>query len=248
VRYRHVWPGALLLVCLVALLGMLLTWGDHFLSPGPSGGIRRLLAVWAGSAPTEAAVAREPAREPADEPPVAPERATAAEAEDAPAPEEAPRPARAEEKPRWALELGSFALSEEAERAEALLNHAGYSTVRFRQETGSRVFAVTVPLGSLEEALAAAARLREEGIEEAAAVAGPHGAAVRLGTGLPLRSAVRLSERVRAAGYTPRVAVTAGRAGQITLRHGSFGSRREAEAVGQHIAQLGLPNEVVQIR
>ena len=59
-RYRHVWPGVLLLACLVTLLAALLTWGDHFLSPGPTGGIRRLLAVWAGSGPTEAAASRPP--------------------------------------------------------------------------------------------------------------------------------------------------------------------------------------------
>lgn len=246
-RYRHVWPGALLLVCLVTLLAALLTWGDHFLSPGPTGGIRRLLVLWAG-APTEAAAARGPASEPAEGPPVVDEPAPAAEAEEGTALEEAPRPARPEAQPRWALELGSFALLEEAERAEAVLNQAGYSTVRFRQETGSRVFAVTVPMPTLEGAQAAAARLRQEGLEDAEAVDGARGAAVRLAVGLPLRSAVKLSERVRAAGYEPRVAASAGRAGQITLRHGTFASRREAETVGQHIARLGLPNEVVQIR
>src|SRR5260370_18860640 len=38
VRYRHVWPGVLLLAALALLLVGLLRWGDHFLSPGPSGG------------------------------------------------------------------------------------------------------------------------------------------------------------------------------------------------------------------
>ena len=37
VRYRHVWPGFLLLAALALLLVGLLRWGDHFLSPGPTG-------------------------------------------------------------------------------------------------------------------------------------------------------------------------------------------------------------------
>ena len=48
-RYRHVWPGVLLLAALALLLVGLLRWGDHFLSPGPSGGIHRLLQLWAAS-------------------------------------------------------------------------------------------------------------------------------------------------------------------------------------------------------
>jgi cell division protein FtsN len=243
-----VWPGAVLLSCLVTLLAALLTWGDHFLSPGPTGGIHRLLVLWAGSAPTEAAP-RPPVVEPAAEAPDAPEPAPAAQAEEErpPAPAEIVRPVRPDAPPRWALELGSFALADEAERAETALNQAGYSTVRFRQETGSRVFVVTVPMPTLDEAHAAAERLRHEGLD-AAAAQGQRGAAVRLAGGLPLRSAVKLSERVRAAGYEPRILAAPGRAGQITLRHGSFGSRREAEVVGRQIARLGLPNEVVQIR
>lgn len=248
-RYRHVWPGALLLACLITLLAALLTWGDHFLSPGPTGGIRRLLTVWASSAPTEASGVREPAPERVDAPATTPEPepATGSDEEVAP-PAAAPSPPKVEAAPRWALELGSFALADEAERAEVVLNQAGFSTVRFRQESGARVFAVTVPMPTLEEAQGAADRLRREGIGEAAAVEGREGPAVRVAPALPLRSAVRLSERVREMGYEPRVAASPGRAGQIMLRHGSFASRREAETVGRQIAGLGLPNEVVQIR
>lgn len=248
-KYRHVWPGVLLLACLVTLLAALLTWGDHFLSPGPTGGIRRLLVIWVGSASTEAAASRGPAAGPAtDSGPTTQEPEPAAEAEEVVASLESPRPFRTESQPRWALELGSFALPEEAERAEAALNQAGFSTVRFRQETGSRVFTVTVPLATMEEAQAAVERLRQEGLDEVAAVDGPRGVMVRVAGALPLRSAVKLSERVRDAGYEPRVTASSGRAGQITLRHGSFASRPEAEAVGQQITRLGLPNEVVQIR
>src|SRR5260370_8213399 len=39
VRYRHVWPGVLLLAALALLLAGLLRWGDPFLSPRPSGGV-----------------------------------------------------------------------------------------------------------------------------------------------------------------------------------------------------------------
>jgi cell division protein FtsN len=240
----------LLLACLVTLLAAVLTWGDHFLSPGPTGGIRRLVVLWADSGASEAAArAAVPAPELAVAPVPGPGEQPAAELEDPrPAREVPPPPRKVAAPPRWALELGSFALAEEAERAESLLNHAGFTTVRFRQETGSRLYLVSVALPSREEAQTAAERLRQEGLEPATVAESPHGAVVRVGTGLPLRSAVRLSERVRGAGYEPRVAAGTGRAGQITLRHGSFASRREAEQVGEQIARLGLPNEVVKIR
>ena len=48
-RYRHVWPGLLLLASLALLLVALVRWGDHFLSRGPGGGIHRLLQLWAPS-------------------------------------------------------------------------------------------------------------------------------------------------------------------------------------------------------
>ena len=56
-RYRHVWPGVLLLAALALLLVALLRWGDHFLSPGPSGGIHRLLQLWAASRPPDESAA-----------------------------------------------------------------------------------------------------------------------------------------------------------------------------------------------
>src|SRR6185295_18212547 len=56
VRYRHVWPGILLLAALALLLAGLLRWGDHFLSPGPSGGIHRLLQLWAASRPADESI------------------------------------------------------------------------------------------------------------------------------------------------------------------------------------------------
>ncbi|HKW95639.1 MAG TPA: hypothetical protein VJX92_27375, partial [Methylomirabilota bacterium] len=56
-RYRHVWPGFLLLAALGLLLVGLLRWGDHFLSPGPTGGIHRLLQLWAASRPADESAA-----------------------------------------------------------------------------------------------------------------------------------------------------------------------------------------------
>src|SRR4029434_2747595 len=53
VGYRHVWPGLLLLAALGLLLAGLVRWGDHFLSPGPTGGIHRLLHLWAASRPAD---------------------------------------------------------------------------------------------------------------------------------------------------------------------------------------------------
>ncbi|MGH7413352.1 MAG: hypothetical protein ACREKJ_04060, partial [Candidatus Rokuibacteriota bacterium] len=60
-RYRHAWPGFLLLAALGLLLVGLLRWGDHFLSPGPTGGIHRLLQLWAASRPADESVTAPPA-------------------------------------------------------------------------------------------------------------------------------------------------------------------------------------------
>jgi hypothetical protein len=234
-----------LFASLITLLAALLTWGDHFLSPGPSGGIRRLLALRPGSPPLPPIPGQ--AQAASGVPPLPPAPVPAADPPESTDPE--PLAAAPADPPaRWALELGSFAIAEEAERAEAVLNRAGFSTVRFRQESGSRLFTVTVTAESTADALAAAERLKQAGLAGALAAEGPHGPMVRVAEGLPLRQAVKMAERVREAGHDPRVAVGPGRAGQITVRHGNFGSYREAEGVGRELARLGLPNEVVQIR
>jgi hypothetical protein len=235
-----------LLASLVTLLASLLTWGDHFLSPGPSGGIRRLLALRPSPPPIP------PIHRQAQAAPAMPEEprhdvSPAADPADSIEPVSAPV-APSDPPPRWTLELGSFAIAEDAERAEAVLHRAGFSTVRFRQKSGSRVFTVTVVAASTAEALGAAERLKQEGLAGAVAADGVHGPMVRIAEGLPLRQAVKVAERVRDAGFDPRVTVGAGRAGQITVRHGNFGSYREAEVVGRELARLGLPNEVVQVR
>jgi alpha-D-ribose 1-methylphosphonate 5-triphosphate synthase subunit PhnG len=304
VRYRHVWPGLLLLAALALLLAGLLRWGDHFLSPGPSGGIHRLLQLWAASrppderapsppvaaapAPTTDAPASPPATPPvpaapspepsappppgasgppplATPPAVMPPPTPAAPAARAPAPERAPEraeePREAAAPPlaapgppapppvRYALALGTFAVSEDAERVETKLNQAGFSTVRFRQQAPAKLFAVLVAsLKDPEEGQATVERLQKDGYAQSVLLVGRNGVTVRVGPSTPLRTAVQLAEKLRAAGYDARVATEATRAGQVSLRHGNFASRVEAEEASREVARLGVPNEVVQIR
>jgi len=297
VRYRHVWPGILLLAALALLLVGLLRWGDHFLSPGPSGGIHRLLQLWAASRPpdesattpqistppppatdapagssgTTAAPAAGPEPPP---PPVAsaPPPASPSVAPTAPAPATppaAPTPARERsEEPReaapaapaapsppapppvrYALALGTFAVSEDAERVEAKLNQAGFSTVRFRQQVPAKLFAVLVAsLKDPEEGQATIERLTKDGYTQSVLLVGRTGVTVRVGAPTPLRTAVQVAEKLRAAGYDARVATEPTRAGQVSLRHGNFASRAEAEEASREVARLGVPNEVIQIR
>ena len=297
-RYRHVWPGILLLAALALLLVGLLRWGDHFLSPGPSGGIHRLLQLWAASRPpdesaaapqvsttpppapdapasssgTPAVPAASP--EPPPPPPVAsaPPPASPSVAPPAAAPESPPAastPARERsEEPReaapaapaapsppapppvrYALALGTFAVSEDAERVEAKLNQAGFSTVRFRQQVPAKLFAVLVAsLKDPEEGQATIERLTKDGYTQSVLLVGRTGVTVRVGAPTPLRTAVQVAEKLRAAGYDARVATEPTRAGQVSLRHGNFASRAEAEEASREVARLGVPNEVIQIR
>jgi len=266
-RYRHAWPGFLLVASLAVLLGALLAWGDHFLSPGPSGGIRRLLQLWAASRPTlEAASTPAPGEVSASAPdaprlPTQPDErrpsigsAAPTTRPDAPAaavPSEsavqAVPPPRLQ--PRYALDLGTFFTTEEAERAEAQLNQAGFSTVRFRQQEPLRLFSVFVPLaGEANAGPEVMTRLHQEGFAEAIMSGAAEASVIRIAQAVPLRTAVRIAERLRAAGHEPRVSAEAAGAGQITLRHGTFTSEEEAEAVGREISRLGVPYEVVPIR
>jgi hypothetical protein len=290
VRYRHAWPGFLLLAALALLLVGLLRWGDHFLSPGPTGGIHRLLQLWAASRPAEesitppAVAAPPPVEAPANPPvvvlpptgaplpaapgppapapgdpappgfnPVAP-AIPAPAAKAPPKPVEEPREATAEPPAapppvRYALALGTFPLSEDAERVEVKLNQAGFSTVRFRQQTPARLFAVQVSsLKDPEEGQATVERLQKEGHPPSVLLVGRSGVTVRVGPPAPLRTAVHLAEKLRAAGYDARVATEPTRAGQVSLRHGNFASRAEADAASRDVARLGVPNEVIQVR
>jgi len=298
VRYRHVWPGFLLLAALGLLLVGLLRWGDHFLSPGPTGGIHRLLQLWAASRPPDesaaapqvaaapSATSDAPANPAAPPPPAAtpdPAPTPAAPTPAAPVPVVPPAPApsqpaaapppaptaapeRAEEpreaapatpaaQPapptpvRYVLALGTFAVAEDAERVEAKLNQAGFSTVRFRQQAPTKLFAVHVSsLKDPEEGQQTVERLAKEGYPPSVLMVGRNGVIVRVGSATPLRTAVQLAEKLRGAGYDARVATEPTRAGQVSLRHGNFASRAEAEAVSREVARLGVPNEVIQVR
>jgi len=301
VRYRHVWPGLLLLASLALLLVALVRWGDHFLSPGPGGGIHRLLQLWApsrlpdesapgpvvsapsaggeapvsppvsvptadASAPTPAAAApapsstSPPAPTPSSPPvaaapaPPAPTPAPPAARERSEEPREAAREAAASGAPvpapvRYALALGTFAVPEDAERVETKLNQAGFSTVRFRQQVPAKLFAVVVgSLKDAEEGQVTVERLQKEGYGSGVLLVGRTGVTIRVGTPTPLRTAVQLAEKLRAAGYDARVATEPTRAGQVSLRHGNFASRAEAEEASREVARLGVPNEVIQIR
>ena len=294
-RYRHAWPGFLLLAALALLLVGLLRWGDHFLSPGPTGGIHRLLQLWAASRPSEESIAAPPASAapsptseapptpplvvvppavapaapepppaaPASGPvPPAPVAATPVPPGPAPAAKAGP-PERSEESReaaappapatpppvRYALALGTFSLSEDAERVEAKLNQAGFSTVRFRQQTPAKLFAVLISsLKDPEEGQATVERLQKDGHPPSVLLVGRTGVTVRVGPPAPLRSAVQLAEKLRATGYDARVATETTHAGQVNLRHGNFASRAEAEAASREVARLGVPNEVIQVR
>ena len=298
-RYRHVWPGLLLLVALGLLLVGLVRWGDHFLSPGPTGGIHRLLQLWAASRPADESVAAAaptpPAVDSGASAPVALPSMTAPQAAAAPSlpatpasesppvtaaptipvpnapaspapateiqtsiPERAREPAEpatsAQAAPspppvRYALALGTFAVPDDAERVEAKLNQAGFSTVRFRQQASAKLFSVQIgPLKDPEEGQPTVERLHQEGYDSVVLLIGRSGATVRVGEDTPLRTAVHVAEKLRAAGYDARVVTEPTRAGQVSLRHGNFASRGEAEAASREIARLGVPNEVIQIR
>ncbi|HKW92148.1 MAG TPA: SPOR domain-containing protein, partial [Methylomirabilota bacterium] len=150
---------------------------------------------------------------------------------------------------RYALALGTFAVTEDAERVEAKLNQAGFSTVRFRQQAPTKLFAVHVSsLKDPEEGQQTIERLVKEGYPPSVLLVGRNGVIVRVGSATPLRTAVQLAEKLRGAGYDARVATEPTRAGQVSLRHGNFASRAEAEAVSREVARLGVPNEVIQVR
>ncbi len=303
-RYRHVWPGFLLLAALALLLVGLLRWGDHFLSPGPTGRHPPVAAALGGFAPRggvhrparrrgalaghgragrcadgrgalrdRSGAARAfrtagsgraqsptpvpPAPGPSAPPPVAstPVAPVPAPVVKTPPPERAEEPREAAAAPttpppvRYALALGTFPLSEDAERVEAKLNQAGFSTVRFRLQTPAKLFAVQVSsLKDPEEGQATVERLQKDGHPPSVLLVGRTGVTVRVGPPMPLRTAVQLAEKLRAGGYDARVATEPTRAGQVSLRHGNFASRAEAEAASREVARLGVPNEVIQVR
>ncbi|HEV8614935.1 MAG TPA: polysaccharide biosynthesis tyrosine autokinase, partial [Methylomirabilota bacterium] len=157
-------------------------------------------------------------------------------------------PKAADTAPRFALEFGPFVTAADAERVERQLTQAGYPTVRFRQQTGGVVYAVLVErIPTTRDAQALIATFREQKLGEGVML-GTEPISVRVGEPLPLRGAIELAERLRAAGHQVRVAAQPGDAVAFIIRHGSFTSRDDAEARGRELAQQRLPNQVVQVR
>ena len=156
-----------------------------------------------------------------------------------------PTPARA----RFTVELGPFLLPGEAERVERQLNQAGYQTARFRRQTGAAVFAVIVEkIPTARDAQALVASLRDEGLDGVVVLGEGEPLRVRVGTPLPLRAAVQVAERLRAAGHHVRVAAQPGEAATFVIRHGNFTSAEEAQAKSQDLVGLGLANQVVRVK
>jgi cell division septation protein DedD len=151
--------------------------------------------------------------------------------------------------PRFAIEFGPFVTASDAERVERRLTEAGYSTVRTRQPSGAAVYAVLIErLPTTQEAKIIAVALREHGIHEAVIVS-TDPVILRVGAPLPLRGAVELAERVRAAGHQVRLAAQPGEASALIVRHGAFASRTAADARRRELGQLDLPaHQIVQVR
>ena len=219
-----------------------------------------------------------PAREPAPAseaapplpPPVAspPEKAGAPESSlDQPVPrtlESAPQPVTSAARPsaiaareaapavtgaRFAVEMGPFVMPAEAERVERQLNQAGYQTARFRQQTDAAVYAVLVEkIPTARQAQTLVASLRDEGFDNVAVLGETEPLTIRVGTPLPLRGAVQVAERLRAAGHQVRVSAQPGEAVTFVIRHGNFTTTEEAEAKSQELGRLGLASQVVRVK
>jgi len=262
VRYRHAWPGVLLLAALALLLVGLVRWGDHFLSPGPTGGIHRLLQLWAASRPADesiappAAAAPSPATDaPANPPVVVVPPAVAPAPPDSPGPAASPGPAPVASPPVTpapapVVRTPPPERADEPRDAAAPPAPATPPPVRYALALGTFPLSA-VQVSSLrdpEEGQATVERLQKEGHPPSVLLVGRTGVTVRVGPPAPLRTAVQLAEKLRAAGYDARVATEPTRAGQVSLRHGNFASRAEAEAASREVARLGVPNEVIQVR
>ena len=151
--------------------------------------------------------------------------------------------------PRFAVEFGPFLTTAEAEKTERQLNTAGHQTVRFRQQTGSALYAVLIErVPGSREAQTLVATLREQGFPESVGVNGSDGLVVRVGEPMLLRATVQLAENLRAKGHQVRVAAQPGQAQTFVIRHGNFASREEADGKAAELSRLGLPNRVVRAK
>jgi cell division protein FtsN len=150
--------------------------------------------------------------------------------------------------PRFAIELGPFVTTADAERVERQLTQAGYQTARFRQQTGAGLYAVLLErIPGSREAQTLVTTLREGGFPEASVIS-PEPPIVRAAEPSALRSAVEVAEKLRAQGHQVRVAAQPGEASAYVIRHGNFASRTEAEAKAGELDRLGLTHQVIQVR
>jgi succinoglycan biosynthesis transport protein ExoP len=265
--YRQFWLGVALLVALALVLATLLAWRFGFLDPMGAVPVRELFRSTLSERQAQQRAAASPAPAPATRPtpaaaaptPAPPPAAapqTGAAPAPAPPPAEAARPPADERPaattpagPRYALEFGPFEGAGDAGWTERRLNQAGLPTVRFSQPAGGNLYGVFVEsLPSPGEARALLERLRQDGFPEAGLVEGGSGPAVRVGEPAPLRGAVQLAEKLRAAGHRVRVAVQPGQATNLAIRHGNFASEEEARARSQELQRQGLPNRVVRVK
>jgi len=270
---RNMWIALAMLGGLGALFGGLAAWQMGVVGGGttPLGQLRQRLGIG------PAATTRPPAPVKPTPPPAAPPKPAPPSAQDpaAPAGATAPASTRAPAAPaipsrpptamtapppasatapgapaaaRFAVEMGPFLSTADAERVERQLTQAGLPTARFRQQSGAGLYGVLIerlPPGRDVQGLAAS--LREQGFAEAA-VERQDPPAVRLGAPLPLRGAVDLAERARGLGHPVRVAAEPGEAVAYTIRHGQFASRREAETKAEELGRFGLSPQVIQVR
>jgi tyrosine-protein kinase Etk/Wzc len=261
---------ALLVVLAGAAVAGLFTWRGGWLTSelGPRALLRQKLAAprpTTPAAPLSPVAASEPVvAAPAAPvaPPAAPAPVAPAEAGEGAAPTPGPAAASVPPAPvavpappaaagvRFTLELGPFMTRAEVERVELQLTRAGYATVRIRRrETDAAVYAVLVErVPSAREAQAVVATLREQGFGDAVVLGDGEPPSVRVGAALPLRGAVQLAERLRAAGHRVRVAAQPGEAATFTLRLGNFATPEEGQVTSQELTRAGLANQVVRVK
>lgn len=263
-RYTQIWVGIALLLVLVLLLASLLAWRLGLFAPPGIGPVRELFRTTLSERasqqkpppPPSAGPSPEAGRTPAPPPasPAAPSPATGAGS-----PPEAGRsvggtaPGKSAAPPasevRYALEFGPFTTAEEAERIERQLNTAGFPTVRFRQQGGGNLYGVFLErVPSRSEAQAIQERLKAAGFAQTTLVGSGDNLSIRVGELAPLRSAVQVADKLRAAGYQVRVAVQPGEALNLAIRHGNFASAEEARARSQDLAGKGVSNRVVRVK
>ena len=246
-RYRNVWLGILVLAVLLAALALIAGWRMGWLD-GPLAP-RDLLRLRLGApapAPPLPALKATPVPAPA---PARPTVATPAPPAPAAPAKPAAAPAPAASPARFALELGPYVTAAEANRVERQLNQAGYQTARFRQQTGAAVYAVLVErVPTAREAQALVDTLRAQGFGDARVLGQGAPLSVQIGAPLPLRGAVQVAERLRAAGHEVRVTVQPGEATMYVVRHGNFATSEEAEVKARELVRLGLASQVVRAR